>query len=141
MVVCGSPSFRGGFHGSNITPLPKHSQEFLQKCFAVPQQIPLDLGYLGQNTSSSECQTEYTDLHFQVVPGRVLSMNIKLLVGDPVRITSGVYAGAEGIIEDLQPECSAVRVHTKAGKVYGYLEAIEKIVPPMRALKGNALKK
>ena len=68
-------------------------------------------------------------------------MNIKLSEGDPVRITSGVYAGSEGIIEDLQPECSAVRVHTKTGKVYGYLDSVEKILPPLRIPKGNALKK
>jgi transcription antitermination factor NusG len=61
--------------------------------------------------------------------------------GDPVRVTSGVYTGAEGIVEDLQPECSAVRVHTKAGNVYAYLEAVAKIVKPMPTRKPNALTK
>jgi len=71
-----------------------------------------------------------------------MSMNTAHLVeGDPVRVTSGVYSGAEGIIEDLQPECSAVRVHTKAGNVYAYLEAISKIVKPMPTRKPNALVK
>jgi transcription antitermination factor NusG len=61
--------------------------------------------------------------------------------GDPVRVTSGVYVGAEGIVEDLQPECSAVRVHTKEGNVYAYLEAVAKIVKPMPTRKPNALVK
>jgi hypothetical protein len=61
--------------------------------------------------------------------------------GDPVRITSGVYKGAEGIVEDLQPECSAVRVHTKSGIAYGLLGMMEKIVTPLRMPKGNPLKK
>lgn len=65
----------------------------------------------------------------------------KLLEGDPVRVTSGVYAGAEGVIDDLKPECSAVRIHTKAGNVYAYVEAVDKIVKPMRTplRKPNAL--
>lgn len=68
-------------------------------------------------------------------------MKTTLTEGDPVRVTSGVYEGAEGIVEDLQPECSAVRVHTKAGIVYAYLEAIAKIVKPMPVRKPNALLK
>lgn len=69
-------------------------------------------------------------------------MKSSLLVeGDPVRITSGVYAGAEGVIEDLQPECSAVRVHTKEGNVYAYLEHADKIVKPRPVRKTNPLRK
>ncbi len=68
-------------------------------------------------------------------------MNTTLIEGDPVRVTSGVYEGAEGIIEDLQPECSAIRIHTKAGNVYAILGTVEKIVPPLRSPKGNVLKK
>lgn len=56
----------------------------------------------------------------------------KFAAGDPVRIDAGVYAGAEGVIDDLQPECSTVRVNTSNGNVYAYLEAISKIVKPMR---------
>jgi transcription antitermination factor NusG len=64
-----------------------------------------------------------------------------LAKGDPVRITSGVYSNAEGIIEDLQTECSAVRVQTKTGNVYAYVEHISKIVKPMPTRKPNALVK
>lgn len=59
--------------------------------------------------------------------------------GDPVRVTSGVYAGAEGIVEDLQPECSAVRIHTREGNAYAYVETIAKIVKPMPIRKPNPL--
>lgn len=61
--------------------------------------------------------------------------------GDPVRVTSGVYAGAEGLVEDFQPECSAVRVHTKAGNVYAYVEHIDKVVKAITVRKPNALRK
>lgn len=66
-------------------------------------------------------------------------MKTSLLEGDPVRITSGVYEGAEGILEDLQPECSAVRIHTDKGNAYAYLETISKIVKPQPMRKPNPL--
>lgn len=61
--------------------------------------------------------------------------------GDFVRVTDGTYAGAEGVVEDLQPECSAVRVHTKAGNVYAYVQDLDKVVKPMPVRKTNALVK
>lgn len=45
-------------------------------------------------------------------------------VGDAVRITAGSYEDAEGIIEDLHPECDAVRVRAKSGAVYGFVESL-----------------
>jgi ribosomal protein L24 len=65
----------------------------------------------------------------------------QFIEGDPVRITAGTYKGAEGVVEDLQPECSAVRVHTKTGTVYGLLGMMEKIVTPVRMPKGNLLRR
>lgn len=56
----------------------------------------------------------------------------KFAEGDPVRITSGAYAGAEGVVEDLQPECSAVRILTKTGRVYALLGAMEKLGQSVR---------
>jgi hypothetical protein len=51
-------------------------------------------------------------------------------VGDPVRITAGTYKGAEGVVEDLMDECSAVRVHTKEGAAYSFLEHAVRIIKP-----------
>lgn len=51
--------------------------------------------------------------------------------GDPVRVTSGAYTGEEGVIDDLAPECSAVRIHTKSGQAYGFLDGLTRIVKPM----------
>jgi transcription antitermination factor NusG len=68
-------------------------------------------------------------------------MNTPVKEGDPVRVTSGVYKDAEGIVEDLQPECSVMRVRTNSGNVYALLNAVEKIHPPIRMPKGNPLKK
>jgi hypothetical protein len=51
--------------------------------------------------------------------------------GDPVRVTSGAYAGEEGVIDDLAPECSAVRIHTKSGQVYAFLDGLTRVVKPV----------
>ncbi len=56
-------------------------------------------------------------------------------VGDPVKITAGTYKDAEGVIEDLLPECDAVRVHTKDGTAYGFLEGVQRIPNPMKQIK------
>lgn len=50
-----------------------------------------------------------------------------LEIGEPVRVTSGVYAEAEGIIENLYPDCSVVRIHTKSGPAYSYPEHLKKL--------------
>jgi hypothetical protein len=59
-------------------------------------------------------------------------------VGDPVRVTAGPYKDAEGIVEDLQPECDAVRIHTSEGSAYAFLEdavRIQKPRPPKAILR------
>lgn len=56
-------------------------------------------------------------------------------VGDPVRITAGPYKDAEGIVEDRQPECDAVRIHTKEGAAYCFLEDVARIPKPVRMNK------
>lgn len=61
-------------------------------------------------------------------------------VGDPVRIAAGVYTNAEGVIEDIQPECDAVRVHGKNGTVYGFIEDLMPVQPPMPMLPAAAKK-
>lgn len=62
--------------------------------------------------------------------------------GDPVRVTSGAYAGMEGVVEDLQPECSAVRILTSTGRIYGLLGLIQKVGKPVRTPpKRNPIKK
>jgi len=50
--------------------------------------------------------------------------------GDLVKVTSGIYADAVGTVSDIQPECSAVRIHAKDGNVYAYAEAIQKLPEP-----------
>lgn len=67
----------------------------------------------------------------------------KLAVGDPVRIDAGAYEGLEGVIEDVQPECSTVRVHTDEGRAYAFADAVRVIPLPMPKLanKGRAITK
>lgn len=54
-------------------------------------------------------------------------------IGDPVRITGGPYTGSEGVVEDIQPECDAVRIRTKEGTAYSFLEAAVRIPRPLKA--------
>lgn len=61
-----------------------------------------------------------------------------------MRIAAGVYMNAEGVIEDLQPECDAVRIHTKNGTAYCFREDLMRIPMPMQTLpsgKRNAITK
>ena len=54
----------------------------------------------------------------------------KYAVGDPVRVTSGTYMGAEGVIADIVPECDAVRLETKEGVAYAYVEGMKPLPMP-----------
>lgn len=65
----------------------------------------------------------------------------KFAAGDPVRITSGTYKDAEGVVQDIQPECSAVRIQTPTGTAYGLLGEIVKIVSPMRMPTKKSLRR
>lgn len=60
-------------------------------------------------------------------------MNPVIDVGDPVRITAGPYKDAEGIVEDLQPECDAVRIRTDEGIAYSFLEGAVRIPKPLKS--------
>ena len=63
-------------------------------------------------------------------------------VGDPVRISSGTYKDAEGVIEDLQPECDVVRIHTKEGSAYGFVQDLTRLPVPSRTPpKRNPIRK
>jgi transcription antitermination factor NusG len=53
---------------------------------------------------------------------------MELEQGTPVKILSGPYRDAEGVIEDVQPECSAVRIETKEGRAYAMLDDVQ-VVP------------
>lgn len=56
-------------------------------------------------------------------------------VGDAVRITGGPYKDAEGVVEDRQPECDAVRIHTKDGLAYAFLEHAVRLPLPPKQIK------
>jgi transcription antitermination factor NusG len=52
----------------------------------------------------------------------------KLDIGMKVIVTSGIYKGAEGIVADIQAECSVVRIRDKEGdNVYAVLETVQKV--------------
>lgn len=72
-----------------------------------------------------------------------MSMNQgKLAEGVPVRITDGPYKGIEGVIADLDPECSAARVYTKEeGSAYALLNQMQIIVKPTNIGSQKALRR
>lgn len=52
----------------------------------------------------------------------------KLTKGDRVKVTSGIYKGTEGTVDDIQLECSVVRIRDKEGEnVYALAETVEKM--------------
>lgn len=54
----------------------------------------------------------------------------KYAVGDPVKVTSGAFTGFEGVIADIVPECDAVRLETKEGTAYAYVEGMKPLPLP-----------
>lgn len=61
-------------------------------------------------------------------------------VGDAVRITAGPYSGLEGVVEDRQPSCDAVRISTKEGAAYCFVGGAVRLSKP-RSSYGKALLK
>jgi len=54
----------------------------------------------------------------------------KVAEGDLVKVTSGTYADAVGVVTDIQPECSVMRIHSKGGTVYALHGAVRLLALP-----------
>ena len=50
--------------------------------------------------------------------------------GDLIKVTSGIYEDAVGVVSDIQPECSVIRIHSKSGTIYSYAEGVRPLVLP-----------
>lgn len=58
-------------------------------------------------------------------------MNQTLLKeGDLIKVTSGVYEDSIGVVTDIQPECSVIRIHSKSGTIYSYTGAVRPLMLP-----------
>lgn len=58
--------------------------------------------------------------------------------GDAVKVTSGPYKDAEGVVADIIPACDAVRLETKEGTAYAFIECMKPLPmprPPKGALR------
>lgn len=62
-------------------------------------------------------------------------------VGDLVKVSSGVYKDAVGVVDDLRDECSTVRIHTDEGNVYAYKDAVVPMIAVQAKTKTKALLK
>lgn len=51
-----------------------------------------------------------------------------------VKVLAGPYKDTEGVVEDVQAECSAVRIGTKEGNAFAMLDDL-RVIPPI----GNAV--
>jgi transcription antitermination factor NusG len=58
-------------------------------------------------------------------------MNKNYGEGDLVRVTSGVYKDAEGVVDDIIKECSVIRIHANEGIVFADADAVE-VIPPVK---------
>jgi hypothetical protein len=74
-----------------------------------------------------------------------------LKAGVFVKVLAGPYKDTEGVVEDVQPECSAVRIGTREGNAFALLDDL-RIIPspgekaavpstPKPLVKGPILKK
>jgi transcription antitermination factor NusG len=50
--------------------------------------------------------------------------------GDLVKVTSGAFADAVGVVDDLRDDCTAVRIHAKDGPVYAFTDTVVKLPTP-----------
>jgi hypothetical protein len=48
-----------------------------------------------------------------------------------VKVLAGPYKDTEGVLEDIQPECSAVRIGTREGNAYALLDDL-KVIPSIQ---------
>lgn len=56
-----------------------------------------------------------------------------LKAGMLVKVLAGPYKDAEGVLEDIQPECSAVRIDTNEGTAFALLDDLQ--VMPIKAAR------
>jgi hypothetical protein len=61
-------------------------------------------------------------------------------VGDLVKVTSGSYADAVGVVEDLPDECSVIRIQSNGDRLYAYKDAVTKLPSPQKSVR-SAIKK
>jgi hypothetical protein len=52
----------------------------------------------------------------------------KLRTGDSVTVVSGIYEGVRGTVEDIQLECSVIRLRDAEGEsVYALADTVQKL--------------
>lgn len=56
-----------------------------------------------------------------------------------MRINAGTYTGEEGVVDDIQPECSTVRVRTDSGHAYAFTDAVSARPTPRMPSKGKTI--
>ena len=62
---------------------------------------------------------------------------MQLKQGTFVRVLAGPYKDTEGVIEDVQPECSAVRIGTREGNAFAMLDDLKVIPSPGSAVRAR----
>jgi ribosomal protein L24 len=61
-------------------------------------------------------------------------------VGNKVEVADGPFKGSAGTIEDIQPQCSVIRIKSTDGdNIYALIDTVVPVADPVR--KKNALSK
>jgi hypothetical protein len=56
----------------------------------------------------------------------------KVSTGDHVKVVSGIYAGSEGFVEDIQVECTVYRIKDREGEnIYAMADSVVKTPQPI----------
>jgi hypothetical protein len=60
-------------------------------------------------------------------------------VGNKVEVLKGPYAGETGVIADIQPQCSVIRIRSGEDNIYALIDTVQPIADPVR--KKNVIAK
>jgi ribosomal protein L24 len=60
-------------------------------------------------------------------------------VGNKVEVMEGPFKGSSGTVEDIQPQCSVIRIRDGADSIYALIDTVRPVADPVR--KKNVIAK
>jgi hypothetical protein len=55
-----------------------------------------------------------------------------LKVGNKVEVLEGPFAGSTGVVADIQPECSAIRIQDGTDNIYALIDTVRIVSGPAK---------
>lgn len=62
-------------------------------------------------------------------------------VGTKVEVTDGPFKGATGAVEDIQPQCSVIRIRDGADNIYALIDTVRPVADPVTRKKNVIAKR